>query len=191
MKKKILNVAVIVICLAILSTGTIAYFTAEDTAKNVITSGGIGVEIVEQQMVDGELQPYPTQPVEIMPATVVSKIVTVKSTEQPAWIRANFAVTVYDVNGEKMDVSAEELAEVIIIEPDGESWTYSDGWWYYNASVKDGEATTPLFEEVRFAGEEMGNEYQNCTVEIAVNAQGVQKANNGDTALEAIGWSEN
>ena len=34
----------------------------------------------------------------------------------------------------------------------------------------------------------MTNEYQNCTVEVIVKAQGVQTANNGSSALEAAGW---
>ena len=48
MKKKILLLASAVICLAILATGTLAYFTSSKTAHNVITSGGITIEIEEK-----------------------------------------------------------------------------------------------------------------------------------------------
>ena len=36
----------------------------------------------------------------------------------------------------------------------------------------------------------MGNEYQNCTANLIIYAQAVQTANNGETALDAQGWSE-
>lgn len=190
MKKKILYLAAVLICFAILAGGTLAYFTAEDTARNVITSGGVSVRIVEQQLVDGALQPYPDEPIPVMPATTVSKIVSVESTQQAAWIRANYSVTVYDAAGEALDVPAGELAKVIVIEPDEDAWTYRDGWWYHTAAVDAGETTAPLFEQVAFSGPDMDDKYQNCTVVIDVTAQAVQQANNAETVAEAQGWPE-
>jgi hypothetical protein len=81
------------------------------------------------------------------------------------------------------------VKKAIIIEPDRTSWTEKDGWWYYNTAVQSGERTKPLFEVVAFSGPHMDNKYQDCTVVIEVNAQAVQKANNGDTVKEALGWS--
>ena len=188
MKKKFFYIAVIVICLSLITGGTYAYFTTSDTARNVITSGGVEVQVVEQQLVNGALQPYPSQPIKIMPATTVSKIVSVQSTEQAAWVRMNYTLTVYDADGKKMDISADELAKVIVITPDATNWTQKDGWWYYNTAVKGGETTKPLFEEVAFSGPHMDNKYQLCTVVIDVTAQAVQQANNGATVLEAAGW---
>ncbi len=190
MKKKILYIAAMLICLSVITNGTLAYFTAKDTARNVITSGGVEVEVVEQQLVNGTLQPYPDEPIRVMPATTVSKIVTVRSEEQAAWIRVSYTVTVYDAEGNVMDIPAEDLEKVIVIEPDSTKWTLQDDWWYYNAAVKSGKSTKPLFETVSFSGADMGNEYQGCTVEIDVNAQAVQKANNGETVLDADGWPE-
>ena len=190
MKKKLLYIAAIVICLSLITGGTYAYFTTSDTARNVITSGSIEVHVVEQQLVDGALQSYPSQPIPVMPATTVSKIVSVKSTEQAAWVRMNYTLTVYDADGKKMEIPADELAKVIIIDPDTTNWTQQDGWWYYNTAIKSGETTKPLFEEVVFSGPYMDNKYQSCTVVINVTAQAVQKANNGTTVLEALGWPE-
>ena len=191
MKKKILYIAAILICLSIITSGTIAYYTTADTARNVITSGGVEVKVVEQQLVNGSLQPYPSQPIPVMPATTVSKIVSVQSTQQPAWVRMNYSLTVYDSNSEKMEIPTEELNRVIVIETDDNNWTQKDGWWYYNTAIKSGETTKPLFEEVVFSGPYMDNKYQNCTVVIDVTAQAVQQANNGDTVWDALGWSEN
>lgn len=47
MKKKILTVAAIAICLAVLASGTLAYFTAEDQVHNVITSDAVDIAIEE------------------------------------------------------------------------------------------------------------------------------------------------
>lgn len=190
MKKKLFYIAVIVICLSLITGGTYAYFTTSDTARNVITSGGIEVKVVEQQLVNGTLQPYPSQPIPVMPATMVSKIVSVHNSEQVAWVRMNYTLTVYDADGKKMDIPADELTKVIVIAPDATNWTQKDGWWYYNTAIASGETTKPLFEEVVFSGPYMDNKYQDCTVEIIVTAQGVQQANNGSTVMEALGWPE-
>ena len=191
MKKKALYIAIVVICLALITGGTYAYFSTSDTARNVITSGGIEVKVVEQQLVNGTLQPYPSQPIPVMPATTVSKIVSVQSTKQAAWVRMNYTLTVYDADGKKMEIPADELAKVIVITPDATNWTQKDGWWYYNTAIASGETTKPLFEEVAFSGPHMDNKYQSCTVVIDVTAQAVQKANNGATVLEALGWPAN
>lgn len=191
MKKKLLFIAAIVICLSLITGGTYAYYTTSDTARNVITSGSIDVNVVEQQLVNGTLQPYPSQPIPVMPATTVSKIVSARSTEQAAWVRMNYTVTVYDADDKVLEVPAEELNRVIGIAPDTTNWTQKDGWWYYNTAIKSGETTKPLFEEVVFSGPYMDNKYQLCTVVIDVTAQAVQQANNGKTVLEALGWPAN
>jgi len=126
----------------------------------------------------------------VMPATTVSKIVSVQSTEQAAWVRMNYTLTVYDADGKKMDIPADELAKVIVITPDATNWTRQDSWWYCNTAIASGETAKPLFEEVEFSGPHMDNKYQSCTVVIDVTAQAVQKANNGATVLEALGWPE-
>ena len=190
MKKKILYIAAILICLSIITGGTLAYYTASDTVRNVIASGGVEVRVIEQQLVNGSLQPSPNQPILVMPATTVSKIVSVQSIEQAAWVRMNYTITICDADGKNMEIPTDELAKVIVIEPDDTAWTLENGWWYYNTAVKAGETTDPLFDTVAFSGPEMGNEYQNCTVEILVTAQAVQQANNGNTVIDAVGWLE-
>lgn len=190
MKRRIFALAVVMICLSILASTTLAYFTDIGTARNVITSGGIGIEVVEQQLINGTLQPYPSQPIPVMPAATVSKIVSVQSTDHAAWVRLNYTVTVYDADGKVMDIPADELNKVIVIDPDSTSWTLKDGWWYYTDAVKAGDMTKPLFESVTFSGPDMDNKYQNCTVMVEVTAQAVQHANNGSTVMEALGWPE-
>ena len=47
MKRKLLILSVLAICLSTLAAGTLAYFTAEDKAHNVITTGGIDITVQE------------------------------------------------------------------------------------------------------------------------------------------------
>lgn len=190
MKKRMFALAVVLICLSVLASTTIAYFTDTDIARNVITSSGIDIQIIEQQLADGKLMDYSNDPIPVMPASTVSKIVTVQNTDEPAWIRVIYTVTVCGAEGKAMDIPAEELEKVIGISPDTTNWTMKDGWWYYNTAVKTGEITQPLFEEVVFSGPYMDNKYQNCTVMIDIDAQAVQTANNGETVWEALGWPE-
>ena len=190
MKKKILYIAAILICLSIISSGTYAYFTKEATARNVITTGGIEVRVVEYKMENGERVPYTAPSMPVMPGKTVSKIVTVECLQRDAWLRARYTVEVFDEDGKKLDIPAAELEQAIIIEPDDSAWTETDGWWYYQDSIAVDSPSTPLFETVRFAHKEMDNKYQGCTVEIKVIAQAVQKVNNGTTITEAHGWPE-
>lgn len=198
MKKRIFSLAVVIICLAILASGTLAYFTTEDTARNVITSGGLAIELVEGYDDDGNPLTAPKDfPEEglfgIMPGTSASKIVSVKNTgASEAWIRVwvnvgisedgdpitnptikNLPLTITNADGEEIDV--------VTLDFNSTDWTKGeDGYYYYNSPVETVEPkniTAPLFNTVAFA-KEMGNEYQGCKVIIDVSAEAVQTANN-------------
>ena len=55
MKKKVFSLALVICCLAVfLTSSTLAYFTKEDTATNVITTGKIDIDLVEKVVVDPE-----------------------------------------------------------------------------------------------------------------------------------------
>lgn len=188
MKKRFAYCAMLCILLSLVMGSTLAYFTAEDTARNVITSGGIDVQVVEKQLVGGALENYPDTPVSIMPGSAVSKIVSVKNLDGPAWVRMAYTVTIRDASGNVVELSAQQRDQIITIDTDTANWTYKDGWWYCNKALATGEETKPLFTQVVFSGSEMGNAYQNCTVMIDVTAQAVQKAHNGNTVMDAAGW---
>ena len=191
MKKKLFSLAAVAMCVAILASGTLAYFTADDEVHNVITSGAVDIQIEEWQQTDEGLVPYPDEKIEVMPGVTVSKIATVKNLEATSYIRAKFDVVITRADKTVMELSPETLASIITLTMNGEDWLRKDGdgvWWYYNAPVKTGESTEAFFTEVIFDGPNMTNEYQNCTVEVIVKAQAVQTANNGDSALTAAGW---
>ena len=190
MKKRIFAFAVVVICLSILASTTLAYFTDTAIARNVITSGGVDIAIEEWQETQDGLIPYPDKSITVMPATRVSKIVTVRNLDARSFIRVKLELTLLDEEEQVMDIDAEEMEKIIHLIMNTQDWTEKDGWWYYGAAVNTNEATLPLMTAVEFDGPNMTNEYQNCTVLIDVTAQAVQTANNGTSAIDALGWPE-
>lgn len=189
-KKQISAIAVIAMCLAILASGTIAYFTAEDQVHNVITSNGVDIAIEEWQEVEGELVPYPENPQETMPGNEISKIVTIKNLDAESYIRARIEVVVKLADGTVITDPA-VLASAIVVEVEDGKWLQKEGdtvWYYYADPVAEGASTDALISEVIFSGSDMGNMFQNCEVSVTVYAQAVQVANNSASALEAAGW---
>lgn len=184
MKKKILLAAAVVICLTIAVSGTLAYFTFEDTAHNVITSGGVSIEVVEKtKSTDGaELEDFPKEGITgVMPGTEVSKIVSVKNTgNSEAWVRVKVNATIK--SAEDKDLHSDVMTYTV-----SGDWTKEGDYYYYNNKVPAGESTSILFDTVKFAPK-MGNEYQNCRANIVISAQAVQTANNGTTVMDAQGW---
>lgn len=181
MKRKLLVLSVVAIMIAILAGGTLAFFNAEIKAHNIITSGGVAIAI--QEWADEEK----TQPFEdlngIMPGTTVTKIAEMKNTgASEVWLRVQVTKTIM-LQGEGTPDTA--LVELNLNTTD---WTQDeDGYLYYNKTLKPGEVAVPIFTEVTF-NTTMGNEYQNATAKVDITAQAVQTANNGNTAVEAIGW---
>ena len=187
MKKKLLALAAVIAVLAIVAAGTIAYFTADETAHNVITTGGVDIELLETAVnADGAIVPFENV-TNVVPDTEVSKIVEVKNTgESAAWIRVSVEKAIELAQAPE---DAELDLSLITMDFNEEDWTLEDGYYYYGAPLASGETTAPLFTVVRFAAE-MDNLYQNSTATIDVTVEAVQQANNGATALEAAGWPE-
>ncbi|MDY3026890.1 MAG: TasA family protein [Candidatus Faecivicinus sp.] len=181
-KRKIGLIATIVCCIAILTAGTLAYFNAEETAVNVITTGNLSMKLHEEAE-DGK--PFPSEGVfGVMPDTDVAKKAYVENTGSvDMYVRIAIEK---EIQGE----SDRELGfENITLDLNTADWTEQDGYYYYNRALKPGEKTEPLFTMVRF-DKEMGNEYMNARLTIKVNAQAVQSRNNTDSALTAAGWPE-
>ena len=186
MKRKLFVIAVIALCLSLMAAGTLAYFTAEDTAHNVITSGGIDVELKEWADEDKTV-PFPANGVSgVMPGAEVTKIVEVENTGSgEAWVRVKVTKDISLAEG----VEAQVDLGLLKLDCDKGYWTEKDGYYYYHEALKPGETTKALFAAVTFDSA-MGNEYQNATATVDVLAQAVQTANNGESVMEAQGWPE-
>lgn len=192
MKRKLFFIAVIVICLSLTAYGTLAYFTADGTAHNVITTGDVDIVLIDS-IKDGKQEQDGWSLSGVMPGQQVEKHVAVDNTGSgAAWIRVKLTVTITDANGEPLDTQIQgkdKVVNVVSYSLDTDSWQEKGGYIYYLQPVPAGKATVSLFEKdiVEFA-KEMGNEYQGCHVSILVEAEAVQSANNGDSALTATGW---
>lgn len=174
MKKQIIIGSVFAVTAAVAAGSTLAYFTAEDTAENVITTGNIDIAINEYKKgTDSDaLETYIPQTEPLMPGETVSKVVKVENTGGgSAYIRAK--INLYFENDNSLSTEPVQLS----INTD--DWTYNtdDGYYYYNDILDTGLETEPLFESFTldsFAG----NEYENQTLIIDIDAQAIQSKNN-------------
>lgn len=174
----------IVCCTALIASGTLAFYNAEESAKNVMKTGRL--DIVLEEETDGGL-PWPEEGFSgIVPGMDVTKIVYGSNTGTvDVWLRVILEKTVVPAEG----VEAELSFDRITLNINTENWTEKDGIYYYNKPLPAGEKSVPLFTNVHF-GEQLGNEYMNATAIIDVTMQAVQAGNNGDSALTATGWPE-
>ena len=185
MKRKLLAAAFTVVCLSTAAYGTIAYFTAEDIASNVITAGNIDLSLKETALPENSGDPVPFEDViGVMPGTQVSKIVEVENTgDHPAYVRIRLIKEVTLAEGENGEVDLSLMG----LDFNTEKWTEKDGYYYYGTALNAGEITEPLFTTVSFS-KDMDNRYQDGKAMVQVFAEATQVQNNADSALEAFGW---
>ena len=184
MKKRMLTAALALCCLAVLATGTLAYFTAEETAQNVITMGSLKMELVE---LNEEGKPW-TNVENIVPGMEVTKKAYVENNGSvDFYTRVKITKSFVPAQGDELPKLDTCLVELDLNEKYWERG--EDGFYYYREPVAPDEETEPLFTKVTFSTD-MGNEYQNVQVIIDLEAQAVQSRNNGERALEATGWPE-
>jgi predicted ribosomally synthesized peptide with SipW-like signal peptide len=176
MKRKLLAGALIAVCLSIAAYGTVAYFTAEDTAANTITAGNIEIDLLDSAQ--------PEDGITIMPGTESAKTVKVENTgDHPAYIRILLDKSIVLADG----VEGETDSRLIDMDINIKDWTEKDGYYYYNKPLAAGETTEPLFTKISFS-KDMNNLYQNSKAVIIAYASAVQSENNGANVMEATGW---
>lgn len=189
MKRKLIILSALAIFVSICAAGTLAFFTAETTTHNVITTGGVDIKLNE--WADEEK----TEPFEnltgVMPGRTATKIVEVVNTgNSTAWVRVKIdtKITLADEN-EDTTTPKPVVLDGLNLGTDSIDWTYNteDGYYYYNSPLDAGKTTEPIFTGVKFDAS-MGNTYQGATVTVDVTAYAVQYANNGATVLDAQGW---
>lgn len=181
MKKKIIIYSIFLSLISIMAFGTLAYFTAREDVTNIITTGSIGVEIVEVGE-DGE--EFPTDGVTgVTPGGEIVKDVRIRNSgRNPMWLRVKAVMEFVD--NEELDIN------VVTLDYNLGDWTLKDGWYYYNTAIEPNELTTALFTTVMFDAIAMDNTYQNQTFTITVIGDAIQSQNNGTNPLLASGWED-
>lgn len=211
MKRKILFIATIVICLALVATGTLAYYTAKVTAHNVITTGGVSIDLKEYADKDLSV-PYQENQTGILPGTTVYKYANITNDgEADAWLRVKFVPTI-QLDEKNPDAHKDGDLKKELIQPDlsllrltmpKDLWLDGkDGYFYYKNVLKAGSGSGAFgtgdqvlaLESVTF-DKTMGNAYQGCTATVTVVVQAVQVAHNPENpkdyehpVLAAKGW---
>ena len=188
-KAKLFTIAVLAITVATLASTTLAYFTAENTAHNVITTSGVDIEIKEWAEVEKKTE-FPEEGISgVMPGTEVTKIVEIENKEADAWVRVWFEIKVE--GNDKNELDATEVSLIT-----GEDWEKHTGkdadgkdidYYYYKLPLQAGTTSTPALKSVQFKPT-MGNEYQNSKVEVIVHAEAIQVANMTPEAMASAGW---
>lgn len=181
MKRKVLILSALAMLVALCAAGTLAYFTAEGRAHNVITTGGVGIAVQEWADED-KTQPF-EDVTSIMPGMTVTKIAEIQNTgSSDAWVRVKLTRSIQLKGDGTPDTS------LVGLDYNTTDWIMgADGYCYYSRPLKPGQVTEPVFTKVTFNAA-MGNEYQNATATVDVAAQAVQTANNGSTVTDAQGW---
>ena len=184
MKKKLLACSLLVIGLSTAAYGTVAYFTHEDTATNVITAGDIQIALQEWTVPEEGGEPVPFEDViDVLPGAEVSKIVEVKNIGgQTAYIRVAVDKEIRLAAG----VEGTPDTGLIAYDLNTEYWTEKDGWYYYNAPLNAGDTTEPLFTTVTFE-KSMSNLYQNSSAVILRVVCGTDGAGHADRAQRRRG----
>lgn len=184
MKKKILLLALIVICLATLAGGTLARHRNSVHTHNVVTTNGVELLLVEYDK-NGEewveLGASDPAALDVFPGKTIERKAEFVNTKADAWLRAKLELSCSNAEVDNL----EDCVKLNI----NSNWTLSDGWYYYNSALdNDQNNTATLFDRISFDGSVMGNEYQGATVTVKVYAEAVQSAHNGATVFEAVGW---
>ena len=220
MKKKVVLGSALVLLVALMAWGTWAYFTTEAHVTNVITTGTIDITLNDDikngvQIKDGDGKVLGARLEGVMPGVEVEKTVSVSNsaaeTAGDAWVRVKLDISVTDQDKKPLKATFGEnqlpVVQIGTADEDGKwvdamgaDWFASDGYYYYAVPLGKGDTTTKLFTRVKL-NELLPNDYQGCTVNIAVSAQAVQVKNNNKegalteltdaTADQVVGWPKN
>ena len=178
-KSRLLLIAIAAILVTVLTQPTLAYYTAVGTATNVVTSGGIRLQIHESTADGSE---FPKEGVYVIPGDIVSKQVTVENVcSHPFYLRVKL------VSGTTNEALTPD--ECLNLNIDSVNWTYQDGYYYYNQILQPGKTTPALFTQVEIVGSKIDRFHGGSTLSMTVNAYAVQSENNpAKHPSDASGW---
>ena len=183
MKKKIVAVCIVLICLAILGAGTLSYFFSESITQNVITTGQIKIALQETPKKYNEKG--------IIPGETFKKTAKIKNTgKHTAWVKIRVDLKTINKKNKEVTIPREKAEELIKIQALPGWKKGKDGSYYYLLAVKPGEVTTKLMDQIRLT-ENIDGSYSNKPLFVDIRGYGVQHVHNGDTVWQAKGWPAN
>lgn len=170
-KKKLLTMVLALVLIGAVGVGaTLAYFTDNDSATNVVTMGHVNIELTEEEWTYGE-----EGITGVTPGQEIAKdpTITLVGDSLDAYVRIKLEVTGFD-GVENADAYKAEILEDLVL---GEGWTKVGNYYYYAEKLtKDNASTTALFESVTIPYE-WTNDVANATFNILVSAEAIQADN--------------
>ena len=182
MKKILALLLVICLAMAIGVGATLAYFTAEDTAKNEFTVGNVKIDLTEPKWDENGSKEAP----EVYPGEALAKDPTVTNTgKNPCFVRIQ--VEGLDCLGETENMLIKYRTNYV----DGALGTdwvlHTDGYFYYTKVLAAGESTGALFDQIVIpAGLENGDGESKFDIDVTAYAVQAQGAKPSFSAVEAM-----
>ncbi len=185
-KKKLIPLLSAVALVGVIGVGsTLAYFTDNDAANNVVTMGHVNIELDEPEFSAANEDNTITN---VVPNQTITKdpTITVVAGSESCYLRAKIDIT---------ELNADQTADLLENTNIGEDWVLAeDGYYYYQNAVSksDEDQTVDLFDTVVIPAE-WGNEVADLTFEINVSAEAVQADNftpETDEAGVINGWND-
>lgn len=185
-KKKLIQLLSAVALVAVIGVGsTLAYFTDNDAANNVVTMGHVNIELDEPEFsAENENNTIKN----VVPNQTITKdpTITVVAGSESCYLRAKIEIT---------ELNDEQVADLLENTNIGEDWVLAeDGYYYYQNSVSKSneDQTVDLFDTIVIPAE-WGNEVADMTFEINVTAEAIQADNftpETDEAGVINGWND-
>lgn len=165
MKKKTAILALALLLVAVIATGiTLASFTASVRTTNVVTTGNVNIDLMEEGR----------GPSVHLPTETVPRPVWVRNTgRNSAFIRVE--LTPVWQGGAAGFTPAPDAIEYLLADS-GDWLRGEDGYWYYQKILEPGQDTSRLLEGYRIAPLAVDNAYSGLSVEVEVTAHAIQTA---------------
>ena len=181
MKRKLLLALGLCIVGVAMIGGTSVFFATRGHTSGKIATEGVEISITETT--EGGLKPF-EDIVGAMPGESFEKVTEVWGVGgDEAWVRAKIQET-----GVLADGTTLAMIDALVADIDPARWLDpGDGYYYYVEALSKGQKTTPLMTTVKVR-EELGDEHQGAKVDVHLEVQAVQAAQNGNNVLEAQGW---
>ena len=182
MKKILALVLVICLAMAIGVGATLAYFTADDTAKNEFTVGNVKIDLTEPKWDENGSKEAP----EVYPGEALAKDPTVTNTgKNPCFLRIK--VEGLDCLGETEDMLIKYRTDYVDGALGADWVLHTDGYFYYTKVLAAGESTGALFDQIVIpTGLKNGDGEAKFDIDVTAYAVQAQGAKPSFSAVQAM-----
>lgn len=181
-KKKLLTMVLALVLIGAVGVGaTLAYFTDNDSATNIVTMGHVDVELTEPGF-DTEDGTADNTISDVTPGQVIAKdpTITLAADSLDAYVRVKLTVDGLD------ETATAEVLDALDIQ---DGWTLVDGYYYYADALTQESKTATLFTKVTIPYE-WNNDYAEAEFTIDVAVEAIQADNLADDFFNENGsWN--